>query len=95
MLDLLFSTNYFIEKLQKTEENQRTYCIEECSEFIKELCKMNRGRGDIDHAIEEACDVIATSYAYLKLLNIADMEITERIEYKYNRAVERIEKVEI
>lgn len=40
------------------KHHQCDVAIEECSELIKEVCKMMRGRGDIDNLAEEMADVL-------------------------------------
>ena len=37
--------------------SQQDVAIEECSELIKEICKLKRGTGDIDRLAEEIADV--------------------------------------
>ena len=36
---------------------QQDVAIEECSELVKEICKLKRGTGDIDRLAEEIADV--------------------------------------
>lgn len=38
------------------EEVQMVVAIEEMSECIKEICKVLRGKGDLDHLAEEVAD---------------------------------------
>lgn len=36
---------------------QQDIAIEECSELVKEICKLKRGIGDVDRLAEEIADV--------------------------------------
>lgn len=49
----------FYKKLIKhfSAEHQQTVAIEELSELIKEICKHQRGMGNVHHIAEEIADV--------------------------------------
>lgn len=61
--------------------------IEELSELQKELCKMLRGKMNIDHVVEEMADV-EIMLRQLKMMICRDYDI----ERKINEKIERLEK---
>ena len=38
------------------------YVMEECAELIKEIMKDQRGKGDREKIVDEACDVLTTAW---------------------------------
>lgn len=72
---------------------QDTLIIEECSELVKELCKLRRNIGDPDLIIEECCDVLCTIYVYFKILNIRKGDVDEIMTRKMLRTIGRYGKL--
>ena len=71
------------------EQAQITKCIEECSELIQALCKL-----DHDNIIEEIVDVeiCLSQMKYMFFTCVKDVELfAEIMEYKRNRLQERID----
>lgn len=75
----------------KSEVSQGTYVVEECSELIKELMKQNRGKGNSNNVVSEACDVITTILILLHQMGIDESFVKEQISYKCQRAISRYE----
>lgn len=71
------------------EEAQRLVAIEEMSELTKELCKCDRGMGDLDHICEEIADVVITLSQVIIMFDCYD-EVEDWIYYKTQRLAERI-----
>lgn len=65
--------------------NQAIVAIEELSELQKELCKMERGLGTLDHLTEEIADV----YVMLEQLKIIYEVDPEEIERQMNEKLDR------
>ena len=57
---------------------QLTVAVEECSELIKEICKLKRGNNNIDGITEEMADC----YIMLEQLGVIFGIWFEEIEYK-------------
>ena len=68
---------------------QEVFVIEECSELTKELTKARRGKGDQNHTVEEACDVITSVLILLRKMYVSDYDIRNSIISKCERAVNR------
>lgn len=73
--------------------SQDTLIIEECSELIKELCKLRRNIGDPDLIIEECCDVLCTIYVYFKIMQVHKDNVDEIMMRKLLRTVGRYGKL--
>lgn len=74
---------------EPTHVAQDTLIIEECSELVKELCKLRRNIGDPDLIIEECCDVLCTIYVYFKILNVRKGDVDEIMMRKMLRTIRR------
>lgn len=73
-------------------ESQLNVAIEEMAELQKEICKFNRGQGDIEHIKEECADV----YIMLTQLQmIFDIEIGKEIDRKVTRLEDRLKYKEL
>lgn len=72
--------------------NQLGIAMEECSELIQAISKMNRTDGDAEkymnsklHLEEEIADVIVCIHQLKSIYNISDSRISELANYKINR----------
>ena len=68
---------------------QGIYVIEECAELAKELTKDQRGKGNREKIVEEACDVLTTVAILLHKYGVSQEEIEKQIRFKCRRAVGR------
>ena len=73
----------------KTGMRRGVYVTEECSELIKELMKLERGKGEISKITEEGCDVLVTVYSLLLSFGVSFEDIDKMIQLKAERAVLR------
>lgn len=71
---------------------QSAYVIEECSELIKELIKLQRGKGNQGKVVDEACDVLLTVLVLLREYNITQEDVLENMSYKLTRALDRYQE---
>ena len=62
--------------------------IEECSELIKELTKLNRNIGNLDNVKEEICDVIITIKQLINCLKLTNLD--DEMVKKLDRTLKRI-----
>ena len=62
--------------------------IEECSELIKELTKLNRNIGNLDNVKEEICDVIITIKQLIHCLELENLD--DEMMKKLDRTLKRI-----
>ena len=67
--------------------------IEECAELIKALLKARRRSGSIEDIIDEIADVTIMC-EQLKIMFGCEKEVAERIDYKINRQLERMDRNE-
>lgn len=65
--------------------------VEETAELQKELMKMQRGIGEPENVIEEACDVLVVVFRLLMENDISRGEVEERMANKLRRALNRLE----
>ena len=72
-------------------KQQAVVCIEEMSEFQKELSKYLRGCGDKCHIIEELADVQLTILEMQKAFHISSEDIERQMKYKMIRTLSRLE----
>ncbi len=52
------------------EQAQLTVASEECSELIKEICKVQRGQGDFNHLAEELADVFIVAHQVMQFYEL-------------------------
>jgi NTP pyrophosphatase (non-canonical NTP hydrolase) len=73
-------------------EAQENMAIEECSEFIKAMCKARRKNGieELNAIIDEVADV--TIMMRQMAIVVGEDKVEERIKFKVNRLTERLEK---
>lgn len=71
--------------------NQAVVCMEELSELIKELSKLLRGIGSIDHIAEEIADVEIMLAQMIMFYNIQN-SVEKWKSYKLNRLEKRLEQ---
>ena len=71
-------------------QNVSNLVIEECSELIKELTKLNRKIGSPENIKEEICDVIITIKQLIYCLDIPDADLEKEIRKKIDRTLTRI-----
>jgi hypothetical protein len=70
-------------------EAQQKLVLEEMSELQKEICKMWRGRDNIDHIAEEVADVEITLDQLKLMLNI-EYKVFDFRQQKVQRQVQRL-----
>lgn len=68
---------------------QLTVVIEELSELAKEVCKIKRNIGNIDHLAEEIADV-EIMCEQLRYIFSVDKEVNDWKESKLNRLADRL-----
>ena len=73
--------------------NQITVAIEELSELIKELCKVQRGKMNIEHIVEEIADV-EIMIEQLRMIFNSDRDIEKVKAQKIERLECRISGVD-
>ena len=73
---------------------QSTVCMEECSELIQAISKEKRGKSDKSHLSEEMADVIICIEMLKEIYSISDDMISEWIQIKEARIIERIKQNE-
>lgn len=75
------------------EKNQMIVAMEECSELIKEISKILRGKGDIEHLAEEMADVDIMIDQLVMIFYCADLVVAKRRE-KLKRLKELVNESE-
>lgn len=75
--------------------DQLTVVEEECSEVIKEICKIRRGHNRKEELIEELCDVIASGLSCIKQLGGSIEQADNIIKQKYKRVIDRLDAGQI
>ena len=73
---------------------QSTVCMEECAELIQAISKEKRGKSDKEHLSEEMADVIICIEMLKEIYSISDDMISEWIQIKEARIIERIKQNE-
>ena len=68
---------------------QLTVVIEELSELIKEVCKMKRNIGNVDHLAEEVADV-EIMCEQLRYIFSIDSDVDDWKKYKLERLANRL-----
>lgn len=68
---------------------QSTVCMEECAELIQAISKEKRGKSDKDHLSEEIADVLICIEMLKEIYSISDDMISEWIQIKEARIIER------
>lgn len=71
-------------------QNVSNLVIEECSELIKELTKLNRTLGSNEYVKEEICDVIIMIKQLMRCLDITDTDISQEMQIKLGRTLKRV-----
>lgn len=71
--------------------SQTIMLFEEMSELQKEVCKLYRKRGTIDHVIEELADVVIMLEQLQLMLNLEENKLQEIVDYKMDRLKKRME----
>lgn len=72
-------------------DKQQNIAIEECSELIKAICKYKRTLDHVEDIVDEIADV-KIMLAQLEIIFDCSGAVEDRVEYKINRQLERIEK---
>lgn len=72
-------------------DKQQDIAIEECSELIKAICKYKRTLDHVEDIVDEIADV-KIMLAQLEIIFGCSGAVEDRVEYKINRQLERIEK---
>ena len=70
--------------------NQLTVLVEELSELTKEICKYQRGNGNIGHIAEEIADVEIMLEQAKLIFHIGEDNLEEIKDYKINRTFNRL-----
>lgn len=70
-----------------TPELQLTLIEEECTEILKEICKLRRGKGKRENLIGETIDVITASLVFLKQMGHSNELIESDVRHKLNYAI--------
>ena len=73
---------------------QTVVCMEECAELIQAISKEKRGKSDKSHLAEEMADVIICIEMLKEIYSISDDMISEWIQIKEARIIERIKQNE-
>ena len=73
--------------------NQENKAIEECKELIAEIELAKQNTGFVENIVDEIADV-EIMINQLKIIFRCFAEVEERIDFKINRQLERIEKGE-
>lgn len=68
---------------------QSTVCMEECAELIQAISKEKRGKSNKSHLAEEMADVIICIEMLKEIYSISDDMISEWIQIKEARIIER------
>lgn len=76
--------------LQYGANKQLFVAIEEMSEVQKEICKMLRGKGDIEHLAEEIADA-TIMFEQIRLFWDLNDKVCEYMDSKVKRLWERID----
>lgn len=74
------------------ENSQLNMAIEEMSELTKEICKIIRGKGNIENLTSEIADVEITIEQLKMMFNIEQLDIDKIKDFKIQRAVANINK---
>lgn len=98
MIDLISKYNDSLNKIINSEEKDtmKVFVVEECSELIKAITKMERSKGYSDYVklrsniIEEMSDIIISILLYIKENKIDEKELYEEIEIKMRRKIKEI-----
>ena len=72
------------------EQAQTMMAVEEMSELTKEICKMYRGKRDMEALADEIADV-TIMMEQMRLLFDVNQLVQDRIDYKVKRLAQRIE----
>lgn len=70
---------------------QHVIAVEEMGELQKEVTKFIRGKGNIDHLIEEIADVQIMLWQLMVMHDITDEEVEREIAFKVDRTLGGIE----
>lgn len=74
-------------------KSQEEIAIEECSELVKAIIKLRRGKGTVEELVDELADVqIMTDQ--LKLIYHCEEEVMARIDDKVSRQLLRMDEGE-
>ena len=73
---------------------QTVVCMEECSELIQAISKMQRGKDNRANLIEEVADVMICIEILKQVYGISDNEIQNYVCQKQNRSIERMKSDE-
>lgn len=80
-------------------KHQMGIAMEESAELIQALSKMNRVGGDVEdyekaklHLEEEIADVVVCINQLQTIFNISDARISELVNYKIHRQLERMKR---
>ena len=72
-----------------------TIAMEECAELIQAISKLRRGKGNYENLAEECADVLICIDYLKQITHITDEEIQKWIDFKLDRALRRLVKLEL
>lgn len=71
--------------------DQTVVVEEECTELLKEICKLRRGKGDREHLMEETIDIVTACMTYNQVCGGSLEDLIEKAVHKVNRAIKEYE----
>lgn len=81
-----------LQKIIADEDFDQTVVVEEeCTELLKEICKLRRGKCDREHLMEETIDVVTACMVYNQVCGGSLEDLIEKAAHKINRAIKRYE----
>lgn len=84
----------FTQAIEVDKELCLTIAMEECADLIQAISKAKRNKLNINNLVEEVADVIIC-LGWLEILYFEDTDLLSNwIDYKTNRIVERLNKGE-
>lgn len=89
--DLKVALDKFQVIIADEDFDQTVVVEEECTELLKEICKLRRGKGDREHLMEETIDVVTACMTYNQVCGGSLEDLIEKAVRKVNRAIREYE----